>query len=194
MWTKDANLQVFLVSWYQAITYVSGISVGNHTDWRLPSLSELQSLVDNTQVNPALPSGHPFINVQCYDDYWSSTEYDSQRAWCVSFYSGSVRDIAKNFYGRVWSVQVAPEDKDSDGIPDNEDNCPDNYNPNQEDEDEDGLGDVCDNCPDDYNPNQLDTDGDGTGDVCDTIPTPSTSTCSISTSTSCWQSPERYQL
>ena len=75
-----------------------------------------------------------------------------------------------------------------------DDNCPNDYNPNQEDMDLDGFGDVCDpdrdadgvlngdgsnpctggsvsgcddNCPDDSNPNQEDMDSDGIGDVCD---------------------------
>jgi hypothetical protein len=33
--------------------------------------------------------------------------------------------------------------------------------------DQDGVPDDCDNCPSDYNPENLDTDGDGYGDVCD---------------------------
>ena len=37
-------------------------------------------------------------------------------------------------------------DSDGDGVPDSEDNCPDNANPGQEDSDADGLGDACD-CP-----------------------------------------------
>ena len=39
-------------------------------------------------------------------------------------------------------------DPDGDCIPNNEDNCPDTYNPDQEDRDHDGFGDVCDLCPD----------------------------------------------
>jgi uncharacterized repeat protein (TIGR01451 family) len=35
-------------------------------------------------------------------------------------------------------------DRDNDGIPDNVDNCPDVYNPDQKDSDGDGRGDVCD--------------------------------------------------
>jgi rhodanese-related sulfurtransferase len=65
-------------------------------------------------------------------------------------------------YDRVGCV-----DTDSDGINDDLDICPANYNPGQEDADADEIGTVCDNCIDDYNPFQMDCDSDGTGDVCD---------------------------
>ena len=35
------------------------------------------------------------------------------------------------------------------------------------DYDSDGIHNLDDNCPDDYNPDQIDTDTDGMGDVCD---------------------------
>ena len=40
-------------------------------------------------------------------------------------------------------------DSDEDGIPDDADNCPEDFNPNQEDRDLDLIGDVCDLFPDD---------------------------------------------
>ncbi len=60
-------------------------------------------------------------------------------------------------------------DIDDDGIPDIEDNCPVDPNPDQTDTDGDGFGDVCDNCPVDHNPDQADTNGNGIGDVCDEV-------------------------
>lgn len=59
------------------------------------------------------------------------------------------------------------QDSDGDGIGDACDNCPFKWNPVQEDYDNDGIGDGCDNCPSRYNPLQEDTDGDDIGDTCD---------------------------
>tara|TARA_B110000259_G_C13990741_1_gene392360 strand:- start:789 stop:1724 length:936 start_codon:yes stop_codon:yes gene_type:complete len=42
------------------------------------------------------------------------------------------------------------DDRDNDGILNDADNCPDNYNPDQEDVDYDGIGDVCDPVNDIY--------------------------------------------
>src|SRR5690625_4036643 len=87
------------------------------------------------------------------------------------------------FLGLAYSPSLGKKSKpdaDGDGIPDDEDNCPYDYNPDQKDTDGDGVGDVCDddidgdgipndedNCPYVHNPGQEDMDGDGVGDACD---------------------------
>ena len=43
---------------------------------------------------------------------------------------------------------ISSDDLDADGIPNGEDNCPDDANPGQEDKDQDGKGDTCDDCAD----------------------------------------------
>ena len=68
---------------------------------------------------------------------------------------------------RVVFHSWADRDSDNDGVPDQEDNCRVQPNPDQRDLDRDQIGDVCDNCPGEPNPGQEDSDGDGVGDACD---------------------------
>ncbi|MEM9070168.1 MAG: lamin tail domain-containing protein [Myxococcota bacterium] len=49
-------------------------------------------------------------------------------------------------------VMVDPNDRDGDGVPNGEDNCPADPNEDQADNDGDDRGNVCDPCPDDANP------------------------------------------
>jgi len=44
-------------------------------------------------------------------------------------------------------VCIPAPDRDGDGVPDSEDNCPDMVNPDQLDGDGDGVGDACDDTP-----------------------------------------------
>jgi hypothetical protein len=75
MWTKDANRPGTDQLWQGALDYVAGMNAGiypnfGYTDWRLPNVNELESLIDAERSYPALPSGHPFTNVQ-NSNYWS---------------------------------------------------------------------------------------------------------------------------
>ena len=82
-----------------------------------------------------------------------------------------------------WFVLGFPNDSDSDGVFDFNDNCTNTANLDQTDTDLDGMGDVCDtdddgdgildgsdNCPLQFNSDQADSDSDLSGDVCDSCP------------------------
>ncbi|MBF0336488.1 MAG: DUF1566 domain-containing protein [Nitrospirae bacterium] len=110
MWTKDANLPGTGKTWQEALDYVASMNSGagtyGYTDWRLPNINELESLVDSGRYLPALPSGHPFINVQS-DYYWSSTSYAgaTSLAWLVVINGGDVNADAKSSSFYVWPVR-----------------------------------------------------------------------------------------
>jgi hypothetical protein len=73
-------------------------------------------------------------------------------------------------YNFLIYVDLCNPDIDFDNVPNDSDNCPLVYNPNQEDGDVDSTGDVCDNCPDDFNSDQANSDEDDLGDICDNCP------------------------
>ena len=71
---------------------------------------------------------------------------------------------------------IDPNDIDGDGIPNEQDLCPNRQDPAQHDDDGDRIGDACDNCPATPNADQADTSEqrasppqfpDGVGDACD---------------------------
>ena len=64
-------------------------------------------------------------------------------------------------------IEEVNPDRDRDGVPDEEDNCPSVANEDQFNLDGDDIGDACDNCVAVANPDQADSDGDGIGDPCD---------------------------
>jgi len=105
MWAQNANADG-IKTWEEALTYCNGLMLGEHTDWRLPNVKELQSLIDYGNSVPALPSGHPFTIVQLYA-YWSSTAdaYYSSFAWFVSLSYGSVYSGNKDYYFYVLPVR-----------------------------------------------------------------------------------------
>jgi hypothetical protein len=154
MWHTDVGILPGWVSWSDAMsaieTDLNAISYGGHTDWRMPNLNELHSLVDYSQVDPALPPGHPFSNV--HQKCWTSTSRpdSSTNAYIVglsySDYAGKVFHTAKTSNSGTIAVRGEP-DHDGDGIGNSSDNCPSAVNPMQDDADADGAGDLCDPCP-----------------------------------------------
>jgi hypothetical protein len=75
-------------------------------DWRLPNVNELHSLIDLTQSDPALPTGHHFDGVQS-DSYWTSTTtaIDTTGAKVVGLIDGHVSNYAKSNPSYVWPVR-----------------------------------------------------------------------------------------
>lgn len=106
VWAKNANLNNGFFTWQQAMDYCTTLSLGGRKGWRLPTVEELASLVDPTQSNPSLPSGHPFTNVQS-SGYWSSSSYsgDSSYAWGVNMGGGYVNYFDKTGSHYVWPVR-----------------------------------------------------------------------------------------
>ncbi|WP_028580156.1 Lcl C-terminal domain-containing protein [Desulfogranum japonicum] len=68
-----------------------------HRDWRLPSIWELQSIVDYREAYPAIKT-NAFLNTN-QSEYWSSTidERSAEYAYALDFQDGAIHDsVIKN--------------------------------------------------------------------------------------------------
>lgn len=94
-------------TWNNAIDFCNGLTHAGHSDWRLPNVRELQSLIDYGRSWHALPSEHPFTGVLS-SSYWSSTTNAiyTDLAWYVSLGLGHVLSNLKSDTNFVWPVRA----------------------------------------------------------------------------------------
>jgi len=112
MWTKDANLPNGTRTWQGSLDYVASLNASHYlgyTDWRLPNVNELESLVNaNEEDTAAWLNTQGFTNVQA-DYYWSSTTCADAPgyAWIIDMWNGNVDGNVKSSYYSyyVWPVR-----------------------------------------------------------------------------------------
>jgi hypothetical protein len=121
IWLQNANCFAGSGSgilWQDALNAANGLAHGScglmdksrAGDWRLPNIKELLSLIDYGQFEPALPTNHPFSNVQSeyFYAYWSSTANwaNSHAAWIVLMQHGDTGYSGKSSNTfLVWPVR-----------------------------------------------------------------------------------------
>ena len=76
------------MSWLEALAYAKALALGSKTDWRLPTVSELETLLDRSvlhyELRPIVREAVPFRDSL---SYWSSTTFQegTNNAWIVMF-------------------------------------------------------------------------------------------------------------
>ena len=91
--------------WSAAIDWCNNLDFGGYTDWRLPNVRELQSIVDYGAFSPTIDTTN-FVNAKSYY-YWSSTTFDkvASSAWYVDFSDGDVHYDTKTSNSYVRAVR-----------------------------------------------------------------------------------------
>jgi hypothetical protein len=114
IWPRNANLTGNALNWLDANTTCREAKIANRIGWRLPTVEELSSLIDARRLNPALPTGHPFVQVQFGQGvwaYWTSTNSENPcgAAWFVNLGSGDAGLATKGgnpqALGFVWPIR-----------------------------------------------------------------------------------------
>jgi len=86
-WEDGNNTTINTYNWIDAVDYCKNLDFANSTNWRVPNINELETIIDDKRANPAVQ--FPFINT-ANNIYWSSTTYESSTdsAWSIDFSTG----------------------------------------------------------------------------------------------------------
>jgi hypothetical protein len=104
MWVKDpGQIAGFYdrMYWYDAINNCENLDYAGWSDWRLPNINELMSIVDHERYSPAFDTMFFVPPYDLYTPYWSSTTNASwmDGAWAMYPYDGY-----KTTWGKPWDM------------------------------------------------------------------------------------------
>lgn len=104
MWEKKDDDQKR--TWQEALAYCQQYTKSGYSDWRLPNVRELKSLVYYGSYDPAINS----IFDCSSENYWSSSTYTRTpgQAWHVNFSDGFVYNSDKRNHNYVRCVRCGP--------------------------------------------------------------------------------------
>lgn len=114
MWTKNADLcGDDTLRFHEALGYIQEMNKGTYpnagfSDWRLPTLAELRSLLDYTKLSRsgiALPQKHSFDNLQSLTYNRTSYLSNTEHALFFSLYCRLVGRNVESCFGHVWAVR-----------------------------------------------------------------------------------------
>jgi hypothetical protein len=96
-------------SWSGALNYCEGLSWGGSTDWYLPNIDELGSIVNDRRSRPAIDVA-AFPGTPTTSQFWSATSSAASpdRAADVGFSTGDVSDYSKGSTHYVRCVRRRP--------------------------------------------------------------------------------------
>ena len=107
MWVRSPDSATR--TWQQSLDYANGLNLCGYTDWRLPNVNELESLINVEQPN----SSAAWLNTQGFNNvkfasYWASTTntYKTYFAWIVSMGYGYMDNNNKSVSGYFYAWPV----------------------------------------------------------------------------------------
>jgi hypothetical protein len=105
MWQDNRFVESERVNFSQAERLCRDLRLGGYTDWRIPTIKELLTIIDYNKYDPAILDGFSIAESRYY---WSSTQYmgDPDKVWGIDFKDGATDGNGKSYDRRVRCVRT----------------------------------------------------------------------------------------
>jgi uncharacterized protein DUF1566 len=94
IWQDHQDNRELSITYYQSQDYCEKLVIGKYNNFRIPTLRELQSIVNYKKYDPAIKKGFDYVSNEYY---WSTTPFadDNKIVWLVNFKKGerTVKDM-----------------------------------------------------------------------------------------------------
>ncbi len=99
LWEDTPHVKEVKITHPKAVLYCKALKLGGYTDWRLPTIKELLSIVDYSRTSPATFKAFDYTEPESF--YWSSTPIADadDEFWGVNFKRGASSRAAE-YYDR----------------------------------------------------------------------------------------------
>lgn len=104
MWQDNHDVRKTHFTMKQAEEFCANLTLGDYSDFRVPSLRELQTIVDYRHYNPAMLQG---FKTPVSEEFWTATPYvySPGSYWIVDFKKGSSEIRSERYNKNVRCVQ-----------------------------------------------------------------------------------------
>ena len=96
MWQDDIEATQYTETWGMAKEYCKSLTLSGYTDWKLPTIKELQTIVNIKKKDLAIYAQFKYAQPS---SYWSNTQdiINKSDSWYVGFKTGATFKDSKDY-------------------------------------------------------------------------------------------------
>lgn len=98
IWQDSKDNTKLSITYAKAEDYCKKLKIGKYNKFRIPTMDELQSIIDYKNYDPAIIKGFDYVS---NESYWTTTEFadDEKIVWLIHFKKGE-RSVKDKHYDR----------------------------------------------------------------------------------------------
>ena len=104
LWQDNKSVKENIYTHAKAQEFCANLEIKEHSEFRLPTIRELHTIVDYNNHNPVILNGFKHV---ASENFWTSTPYvySNGTYWTIDFKKGTSKPIGERYSKNVRCVQ-----------------------------------------------------------------------------------------